>query len=137
MATGDREILELLRDELAFIEKGGYSRSVRAPRQRKSTFQDPLSGIDYGYPHRAHPRNECLLNFVPENTGPKSVLSPIPLNTDGDTIEDWELQAKLEREAIEWLRARIKEIETGRPHPPDLKRKDVDVKTGNAQLAAC
>jgi hypothetical protein len=41
----------------------------------------------------------------------------IPLNTDGETIEDLELQdnqAKLEREVSEWLRARIKEIEEER-----------------------
>jgi hypothetical protein len=41
----------------------------------------------------------------------------IPLNTDGDTIEDLEFQdneAKLEREVSAWLRARIKEIEEER-----------------------
>jgi len=41
----------------------------------------------------------------------------IPLNTDGETIEDLEQQdnqAKLEREVKEWLRARIKEIEEER-----------------------
>jgi hypothetical protein len=41
----------------------------------------------------------------------------IPLNTDGETIEDLELQdnqAKIEREVSRWLRARIKEIEEER-----------------------
>jgi hypothetical protein len=41
----------------------------------------------------------------------------IPLNTDGETIEDLELEdneAKLEREVKEWLRARIKQIEEER-----------------------
>jgi len=41
----------------------------------------------------------------------------IPLNIDGETIEDLELQdnqAKLEREVTEWLHARIKEIEEER-----------------------
>jgi len=28
MATGERDILEILKDELEFIEKGGYGRSV-------------------------------------------------------------------------------------------------------------
>jgi hypothetical protein len=38
----------------------------------------------------------------------------IPLNSDGDTIEELELQdnqAKIEREVSGWLRARIKELE--------------------------
>jgi hypothetical protein len=41
----------------------------------------------------------------------------IPLNTDGQTIEDLDLQenqAKLEREVSRWLRQRIKEIEEER-----------------------
>ena len=33
MATDERDILELLKDELNFIEKGGYGRSVRTPWQ--------------------------------------------------------------------------------------------------------
>jgi hypothetical protein len=41
----------------------------------------------------------------------------IPLNTDGETIEDLEAQdnqAKIEREVSRWLRAKIKEIEEER-----------------------
>ncbi|HYV12886.1 MAG TPA: hypothetical protein VE980_18430 [Pyrinomonadaceae bacterium] len=119
MSTDERDILELLKDELDFIEKGGYGRSVRTPWQSKSTFQDSLSCINYGYPYRAHPCNEChLLDFVsPENRTQEIPCHFIPLNTDGDTIEDLELrddQAKLERKVSEWLRTKIEEIEKQR-----------------------
>jgi hypothetical protein len=119
MTTDERDILELLKDELDFIEKGGYGRSVRTPWQSKSTFQDSLTCINYGYPYRAHPCNEChLLDFVsPEHRSDAIPCHHIPLNTDGDTIEDLEVrenQAKLERRVKEWLRAKIKEIETQR-----------------------
>jgi len=119
MTTDERDILELLKDELDFIEKGGYGRSVRTPWQSKSTFQDSLSCINYGYPYRAHPCNEChLLDFVsPEHRNDDIPCHHIPLNTDGETIEDLEMrenQAKLERKVKEWLRAKIKEIETQR-----------------------
>jgi hypothetical protein len=119
MATDERDILELLKDELAFIEKGGYGRSVRTPWQNKSTFQDSLTCINYGDPNRAHPCNEChLLDFVsPEHKNEAVPCHFIPLNTDGETIDDLELQdnqAKLEREVSAWLRARIKEIEEER-----------------------
>jgi len=119
MATDERDILELLKDELAFIQQGGYGRSVRTPWQSKSAFQDSLTCINYGYPYRAHPCNEChLLEFVSQDH--RAELVPchfIPLNSDGETIDDLELQenqAKLEREVINWLRARIKEIEEER-----------------------
>src|ERR1044072_5824857 len=119
MATDERDILELLTDELDFIEKGGYGRSVRTPWQNKSTFQDSLSCINYGYPYRAHPCNEChLLGFVsPDHQTDEIPCHHIPLNTDGETIEDLESQdnqAKLEREVAIWLRDRIKQIEEER-----------------------
>jgi hypothetical protein len=119
MTTDERDILELFKNELIFIAKGGYGRSVPTPWQIKSTFQDSLSCINYGYPYRAHPCNEChLLDFVsPEHRTEDVPCHFIPLNSDGETIEDLELQdqqAKLEREVSEWLRAKIKEIEEER-----------------------
>ena len=119
MSTDERDILELLKDELDFIEKGGYGRSVRTPWHEKSTFQDSLSCVNYGYPYRAHPCSEChLIEFVnPEDRTQPVPCHHIPLNSDGQTIQDLELQdnqAKLEHEVRDWLRAKIKEIETER-----------------------
>jgi hypothetical protein len=119
MANDDRDILELLKEELDFIEKGGYGRSVRTPWMPKSTFQDSLSCINYGYPYRAHPCNEChLLDFVsPEHHGKEVPCHYIPLNEAGETIEDLEAEdneAKLGEKVRDWLRARIKEIEEKR-----------------------
>jgi hypothetical protein len=123
MATDERDILELLKEELSFVESGGYGRSVRTPWQNKSVFQDSLSCINYGYPYRAHPCNEChLLEFVsPENQTQPVPCHCIPLNADGETIEKLELkdnQAHLEREVRAWLRAKIKEIEDQRAARP-------------------
>ena len=119
MSNDDRDILELLKEELDFIEKGGYGRSVRTPWKPKSAFQDSLTCVNYGYPYRAHPCNEChLLDFVsPEHHGKEVPCHYIPLNDDGETIEDMEAegnQAKLERKVKGWLCARIKEIEEER-----------------------
>jgi hypothetical protein len=119
MANDDRDILELLKEELDFIEKGGYGRSVHTPWKPTSTFQDSLTCINYGYPYRAHPCNECpLLDFVnPEQRGTEIPCHYIPLNEAGETIEDLERtdnQAKLERKVCEWLRAKINELEEER-----------------------
>jgi len=119
MANGDRDILEMLKEELDFVEKGGYGLSVRTPWHRTSTFQDSLSCINYGDPYRAQPCNEChLLDFVnPEHQGEEVPCHFIPLNADGDTIEDLEFkdnQAKLEEEIKRWLREKITEIEQER-----------------------
>ena len=119
MANDDRDILELLKDELSFIEQGGYGRSVRTPWKPTSVFQDSLTCINYGYPYRAHPCNEChLLDFVsPEHHLAEVPCHFIPLDETGETIEDMEAQdneTKLERKVGDWLRARIKEIEEER-----------------------
>ena len=119
MANDDRDILELLKDELRFIEQGGYGRSVRAPWKQISTFQDSLTCINYGYPYRAHPCNEChLIDFV--DSEHKCTAIPchhIPLNEAGETIEDLEAadnEVKLEHRVKDWLQARINEIEEER-----------------------
>lgn len=119
MVKDDRDILELLREELDFIEMGGYGRSVRTPWKPKSAFQDSLTCINYGYPYRAHPCNEChLLDFVaPEHHSEEVPCHFIQLNENGQTIEDLELednQTKLEKEVKQWLRRKISEIEESR-----------------------
>jgi hypothetical protein len=119
MAKDDRDILELLKEELDFIEKGGYGRPVRTPWKPTSVFQDSLTCINYGYPYRAHPCNEChLLEFVdPEHRYEPVPCHHIPLDEAGETIESLENtedQAKLERKVKDWLRFRIGEIEEQR-----------------------
>ena len=119
MAKDDRDILELLKEELAFIEQGGYGRSVRAPWLPKSAFQDSLTCINYGYPYRAHSCTEChLLDFVPgEHQGETIPCHFIPLNEAGETIEDFEEknnQSRLEANLKKWLAGKIGEIESAR-----------------------
>ena len=119
MSTDDRDILETLRAELAYVEAGGYGRRVKTPHTPTSVFQDSLTCINYGYPYRAHPCNECaLIDFVPEGGRGKDIpCHHIPLDAGGATVqalEGSENQEKLEESVKEWLRARIKRIESER-----------------------
>jgi hypothetical protein len=119
MAKDDRDILELLKEELAFIEQGGYGRSVRTPWLPKSVFQDSLTCVNYGYSDHPHPCNEChLTDFVDnEHTAEKVPCHFIPLNEAGETIADLEAQdnqPRLEMTLKGWMRGKIKEIEEAR-----------------------
>ena len=119
MAKDDRPILELLKAELAFMEQGGYGRSVRTPWLPKSAFQDSLTCINYGDPDRARPCKEChLTDFVPnEHHSEEIPCHFIALNEAGETIEDLEAQgnqAKLEVTLKQWMRSKIKQIEDQR-----------------------
>lgn len=116
MTKDDRDLLELLKDELAFIEQGGYGRSVRTPWLPKSAFQDSLTCINYGYPYRAHPCTECqLLDFVaPERQREEVPCHFICLNDAGETIENLEQRdqyARIEVLLKKWLQTRIGELE--------------------------
>ena len=116
MAKDDRDLLELLREELSFIEQGGYGRSVRTPWKPTSTFQDSLTCINYGDQNRARPCNEChLLDFVAEgDRGEEIPCHHLTLNSEGETIielENADNQHKLEEELKVWLRNKIEEIE--------------------------
>lgn len=119
MAKDDRDILELLKEELAFIEQGGYGRSVRTPWLPKSAFQDSLTCINYADPNHTHPCSEChLTDFVAvEHQSEQIPCHFIPLNAEGETIEDLEAQdnqQKLENTLKEWMRSKIREIEERR-----------------------
>jgi hypothetical protein len=119
MSKDDRDILEILKDELSFIEKGGYGRSVRTPWQPKSVFRDSLACINYADPNHTHPCNECrLIDFVsPEHKSEAIPCHFIPLDETGETVDAMELEeneAKLERKVKDWLHARIREIEEER-----------------------
>ena len=116
MAKND-VVLEVLRFELKFLEDGGYGRSPRTPWRATNIFEDSPTCLNFGDPSHPHPCNECfLMQFVPEKKqGERVPCHFIPLNNDGETIEDLEEnQAKLEREVTKWLRDRIKEIEEER-----------------------
>ena len=119
MAKDERDVVEILEEELDFIEKGGYGRSVRTPWLPKSIFQDSLSCLNYGYPYRAHPCTDChLLEFVPDKHRSETVPCHfIPLDKAGDTIEELDLdgnESRLQELIKEWLQTQIHKLQTER-----------------------
>jgi len=115
----NHDILELLQDELEFIEKGGYGRSVRTPWKPKSIFQDSLTCLNFADPSRPYPCDQCrLIDFVsPELRAVEVPCHRIPLNDGGETIEDLDLtdnQARSEEAIKAWLRRQIKRIQQER-----------------------
>ncbi|HEX7175974.1 MAG TPA: hypothetical protein VF240_12005 [Pyrinomonadaceae bacterium] len=116
MSKDERDVLELLKAELDYIESGGYGRSVRTPWRPTSVFQDSLTCINFGYPYRAHPCGECFLDALvpPESRTAEVPCHHIPLDAEGTTVEAVESegnQAMLEEKVKAWLRAKIREIE--------------------------
>ena len=116
MSKDERDILDLLRTELDFIEQGGYGRDVRTPWRERSVFRDSLSCVNYALPEKAHPCDEChLIDFVPREKRHEVVPCHfIPLTEAGDTVETLDNQSVMEDLLKHWLRKKIEELEAAR-----------------------
>jgi hypothetical protein len=112
MSSEKLELLEKLKFELAFIEDGGYGRSVRTPHKPTSSFQDSLTCLNFGDPTRAHPCAECvLMQYVPESRKSEDVpCHYIPLDRDSRTVST--LEANEAEGALKlWLHQEIERLE--------------------------
>ncbi len=112
----NRNLLDLLKFELNFLEQGGYGRSVRTPWKATSLFQDSLTCLNFGEPEKVHPCDECALYaFVPgEFRNEKIPCHHIPLNEHGDTVASVNQgynQAAMEEALRHWLRKMIAQLE--------------------------
>jgi len=119
MAKDERDLLDLLKFELKFLEDGGYGRSPHTPWRRPLVFEDSLTCPNFGDPAHTHPCSECLLmEFVPAEL--KDQVSPcrlIPLTPKGETADYFYrcgTQLELEEALAGWLRDQISQIEQQR-----------------------
>ena len=116
MAQDEREMLELLKFELKFVEDGGYGRSPRTPWRAPLIFEDSPSCPNFGDPARPHPCSECLLmKFVPDESQNENFPCRfIPLNDAGETIDYFYrcgTQLEMEEALAAWLHRQITRIE--------------------------
>ena len=116
MESDPKELLEMLKFELHFLENGGYERSVREPRKELSVFQDSISCLNYALPAKKHPCTEChLMEFVPEGKQGESVpCHHIPLNERGDSVSSLGGPGdapEVQEAVVDWLRRTIQQLE--------------------------
>jgi hypothetical protein len=119
MSDDKRDVLEVLKFELNFLEQGGYGRSVRTPWKPTSVFQDSPSCLNFNDPARPQACNQCLLtDFVPPEAREESIPCHfIALNKLGETVDSMERHApqpELEEALRNWLRSTIARLETER-----------------------
>lgn len=89
MGQNTREILDILRFELNFLEQGGYRRLARDGICH-SPFKNSMTCLNYGDPMRPHACRECsLFQFVPKEAQSEDVPCHfIPLDEQGRRIAD-------------------------------------------------
>ena len=119
MRKDDRDLLDVLKFELRFLQKGGYGRLTRAPWRAPLIFEDSPICMNYDARGDRAPCSECLLiQFVPpQHQAEKIPCRHIPLDAAGQTLETlYACSTQLEtEEALEtWLTSAILRLERDR-----------------------
>lgn len=118
MLKDNRDLLEVLRFELEFLEQGGYGRLPREAWRSRLIFEDSPTCPNFNSREQV-PCEECALApLFPEQALLENVpCDHIPITPMGDTLESLYrtgTQREIEDALGGWLRATIKRLETER-----------------------
>ena len=119
MQKDERDLLEVLKFELEFLQKGGYGRSPRTPWGPQYIFEDSPTCMNYDSKESPSPCSDCVLMHLvpPELRSAKIPCRHIPLNASGETLDSlyrYSDQKEIEETVGNWLRATIQRLEEGR-----------------------
>jgi hypothetical protein len=116
MNNNKRHLLEVLKDELEFMEKGGYRNPIRAPWRPQFMFQDSPSCLNFEVSQHPKPCSDCaLMQLVPaDSQQTKYPCRYIPLNERGETLDllyRTGTQEAAESAFKNWLKSTIARLE--------------------------
>ena len=116
MPKDDRDLLEVLKRELDFLELGGYRTNVHQPWRPQFIFEDSPTCLNRGIQENRTPCTECvLISLVPlDQRKEKFPCRQIPLTEAGASINYFYhcgTQEELDAALAEWLRKTIHRLE--------------------------
>jgi len=119
MQKDERDLLDVLKFELNFLEKGGYGRSVKTPWRPQFIFEDSPSCMNYDSMDNKAPCSDCvLMQLIPPQGWTESIpCRHIPFNAAGETLHSlYEHGDQFETEEVvgNWLRETIARLESER-----------------------
>ena len=117
MPKDERDLLEVLKFELAFLEQGGYGRLPREAWRSRLIFLDSPTCPNFNTTE--HDRVSCLdcglTPLIPEDARDEKVpCDHIPLTPQGDILESLyrtSTQQEIEDVLGKWLRTTIRRLE--------------------------
>jgi hypothetical protein len=128
MQKDERDLLQVLKFELQFLEDGGYGRSPRTPWRPQYIFEDSLTCMNYDSRENPGPCSDCVLMQLvpPERRSEKIPCRHIPFNVSGETLDSLyrcSNQQETEETVGGWLRATIQRLEEERAAARQAPRK--------------
>lgn len=119
MQKDERDLLEVLKFELKFLEDGGYERSPRASWRPQLIFEDSPTCMNFSSPEDPVPCKDCvLIQLVPPEFRSEEIpCRHIPFDSSGETLDSlyrYGDQVEIEEVVGGWLRATIQRLEEER-----------------------
>ena len=119
MQKDERDLLEVLKFELQFLQDGGYGRSPRTPWRPQYIFEDSLTCMNYDSKENPGPCSDCVLMQLvpPERRSEKIPCRHIPFNTSGESLDSlYRCSNQQETEEVvgAWLKSTIQRLEEER-----------------------
>ncbi|HET8921834.1 MAG TPA: hypothetical protein VFN26_02440 [Candidatus Acidoferrum sp.] len=116
MTNDKRDLLEVLKAELEFLEKGGYRHTARAAWRPHFMFQDSPTCLNFDPTQPPRPCTDCILmQLVPADARSEKIpCRHIPLSEHGETIDSFYrtgTQEELEAAVAQWLKTTIARLE--------------------------
>lgn len=116
MSSSKQNLVQVLRAELEFLEKGGYRHTARADWRPQFIFQDSPTCLNFDPTQPSKPCSDCILmQLIPEAQRNKKIpCRYIPLGEDGETIDSFYhtgTQEELEAAVARWLKRTIGRLE--------------------------
>lgn len=127
MRKDERDLLEVLRLERDFLEKGGYQSSTRNSWRPHFIFEDSPTCKNYDGKESPGPCTDCVLMQLvpPERRLEELPCRHIPLDTSGQTLDSLYRycdQQQVEEAVVKWLRVTIGRLEEERKaHSHEMK----------------
>jgi hypothetical protein len=121
MAADRRNLLQVLKAELDFLQADGYEKAAKTSWRPPFIFEDSPSCLNFNAPMRRHSCLACsLIELVPVNCkGRQMPCRYIPLNAEGETLDSLYRTAtaeEIETTVAKWLKAQIQAREEATPH---------------------
>jgi len=119
MTNDNRELMDVLKAELAFLEKGGYRHTVRANWRPQFMFQDSPTCLNFDPAQTPKPCSDCvLMQLIPTDLRDKKIACRyLPLSEGGETIDSFYrtgTEEELEAGVSLWLKTTIARLEQER-----------------------
>jgi hypothetical protein len=116
MTNDRRDLLEVLKAELEYLENAGYYHAARDPWRPQFMFQDSPTCLNFDRSEPPKPCSDCvLMQLVPEGLREQKIpCRQIPLSENGETIDSFYrtgTQEEMETAVAQWLKTTIARLE--------------------------